>query len=413
MSTAIAAQDNQPPPQPPGEGGGADDTTPGEPASKPSNIVVEAFSSSGSVSNRSEEITDNVPALTEQNVAAKDRREEEEDSRAVADQWEGRRRTDTDHATDRATLGTANATNVTVRLPTVTRSNEGTPRGRAATQTAHPLTPAKARIDYLPTHSADLRALNALITRSGTRFSTRSFPAQVMRMSTIGLSRARSQPTRMGMNNYFEEQNINKTISWDKAMESRPPLQVDMDGPGPTSYRPRNKPLYETNAPSFTFGRKSPPRNGGGRTAWATPWMQSESGFTKKTNFEKTWPTPVHYPGKHEKLALVGKKQVHLPTYPQFSLGARREFLLSKKGSDFEPSPNEYNISSAKVVVLPKAPAFSATPRRGTLWEKKSDTPGPGAYSPSTGWTKPHNPAFTMIGIRGVKKHELGPHATL
>ncbi|KAI8518461.1 hypothetical protein Bbelb_044780 [Branchiostoma belcheri] len=231
MSTAIAAQDNQPPPQPPGEGGGADDTTPGEPASKPSNIVVEAFSSSGSVSNRSEEITDNVPALTEQNVAAKDRREEEEDSRAVADQWEGRRRTDTDHATDRATLGTANATNVTVRLPTVTRSNEGTPRGRAATQTAHPLTPAKARIDYLPTHSADLRALNALITRSGTRFSTRSFPAQVMRMSTIGLSRARSQPTRMGMNNYFEEQNINKTISWDKAMESRPPYRWTWMGP--------------------------------------------------------------------------------------------------------------------------------------------------------------------------------------
>eukprot|EP00058_Branchiostoma_floridae_P004074 XP_002589562.1 hypothetical protein BRAFLDRAFT_81519 [Branchiostoma floridae] len=203
--------------------------------------------------------------------------------------------------------------------------------------------------------------------------------------------------------------------TWDKAMESRPPLQVDMDGPGPTSYRPRNKPLYETNAPSFTFGRKSPPRNGGGRTAWATPWMQSESGFTKKTNFEKTWPTPVHYPNKHEKLALVGKRQVHLPTYPQFSLGARREFVLSKKGSNFEPSPNEYNISSAKVVVLPKAPSFSATPRRGTLWEKKSETPGPGTYSPSTGWTKRHNPAFTMdpawkdivVGFRHVTPWEL------
>ncbi|CAH1271605.1 Hypp4687 [Branchiostoma lanceolatum] len=232
MSTAIAAQDNQPPPQPPGKGGGTDDTAPGEPASKPSNIVVEAFSSSGSVSNRSEETTDNVPALTEQNVAAKDRIEEEEDSRVVEDQWEGRRRPDTDHATDRATLGTANATNVTVRLPRVTRSNEGTPRGRAATQTGHPLTPAKAHIDYLP-NSADLRALNALLTRSGTRFSTRSYPAQVMRMSTISLSRARSQPTRMGINNYFEEQNINKTMSWDKAMESRPPSRWTWINPAP------------------------------------------------------------------------------------------------------------------------------------------------------------------------------------
>ena len=41
-------------------------------------------------------------------------------------------------------------------------------------------------------------------------------------------------------------------------MESRPPLRIDMSGPTPTTYSPRNKPLYETNAPAYSFGRKDP-----------------------------------------------------------------------------------------------------------------------------------------------------------
>jgi len=44
--------------------------------------------------------------------------------------------------------------------------------------------------------------------------------------------------------------------AWHEAMESRPPLRIDMSGPSPTTYSPRNKPLYETNAPAFSFGRK-------------------------------------------------------------------------------------------------------------------------------------------------------------
>ena len=41
-------------------------------------------------------------------------------------------------------------------------------------------------------------------------------------------------------------------------MESRPPLPIDMSGPTPTTYSPRNKPLYETNSPAYSFGRKDP-----------------------------------------------------------------------------------------------------------------------------------------------------------
>ena len=46
--------------------------------------------------------------------------------------------------------------------------------------------------------------------------------------------------------------------AWHVAMESRPPLRIDMSGPTPTTYSPRNKPLYETNAPAYSFGRKDP-----------------------------------------------------------------------------------------------------------------------------------------------------------
>ena len=40
-------------------------------------------------------------------------------------------------------------------------------------------------------------------------------------------------------------------------MESRPPLRIDMEGPGPCSYSPRNRPLNETNSPAWTFGAKT------------------------------------------------------------------------------------------------------------------------------------------------------------
>ena len=51
---------------------------------------------------------------------------------------------------------------------------------------------------------------------------------------------------------------LNSVLAWHVAMESRPPLRIDMSGPTPTTYSPRNKPLYETNAPAYSFGRKDP-----------------------------------------------------------------------------------------------------------------------------------------------------------
>ena len=48
-----------------------------------------------------------------------------------------------------------------------------------------------------------------------------------------------------------------KVITWDAANNARPPLQIDMEGPTPCSYSPRNKPLYETNSPKHSFGRRT------------------------------------------------------------------------------------------------------------------------------------------------------------
>ena len=45
-------------------------------------------------------------------------------------------------------------------------------------------------------------------------------------------------------------------VALDQCINSRPPLPFDLDGPGPWHYSPRNKPLYETNAPEYSMGCK-------------------------------------------------------------------------------------------------------------------------------------------------------------
>ena len=65
---------------------------------------------------------------------------------------------------------------------------------------------------------------------------------------------------------------LDEISAWHEAMESRPPLRIDMSGPTPTSYSPRNKPLYETNAPAYSFGRKEAPK-GNSYVLYRTPYF--------------------------------------------------------------------------------------------------------------------------------------------
>lgn len=67
----------------------------------------------------------------------------------------------------------------------------------------------------------------------------------------------RTKPVPRGPSLYYEEpKKPKKVITWNEAMDARPPLRIDMEGPGPTQYSPRNRPLNETNSPAWTFGSK-------------------------------------------------------------------------------------------------------------------------------------------------------------
>lgn len=63
---------------------------------------------------------------------------------------------------------------------------------------------------------------------------------------------------------YYEEpKKPPKVITWDEANNARPPLRIDMEGPGPCTYSAHNvKPLNETNSPVWTFGGKCDPERG-------------------------------------------------------------------------------------------------------------------------------------------------------
>ncbi|XP_029469138.1 protein STPG3 isoform X2 [Rhinatrema bivittatum] len=142
-----------------------------------------------------------------------------------------------------------------------------------------------------------------------------------------------------------------KVLSWNEAMESRPPLKLDMDGPGPTSYSPFGTTSKEINAPAYTFGRKSPTKEGGGRTAWQTPWFQSSTPFTRKTSFETKWPSPVHY----LQPSTLGPRQPSRPQDPSYSFGRKRRQGFPSKDILNESPPDKYDegLDARNMIVSP------------------------------------------------------------
>lgn len=79
----------------------------------------------------------------------------------------------------------------------------------------------------------------------------------------ISIYRTKPAPRPPMSSLYYEEpKKPKKVVGWDEANSARPPLRIDMEGPGPCTYSPQNKPLYETNAPSWSFGSKTQPDKG-------------------------------------------------------------------------------------------------------------------------------------------------------
>jgi len=202
-----------------------------------------------------------------------------------------------------------------------------------------------------------------------------------------------------------------KPPTWHEAMESRPPLRIDMSGPTPTSYSPRNKPLYETNAPAYSFGRKEAPKDGSGQKAWSKLWFRSQSPFTHKTNYELQWPTPQQYFQR----STLGPKQASRPEFPSHSIGVRRSVNQTNKDVDARPASNQYQPEVAMVYVKPRAPAFTIGSKfRKNSWVKSLNVPAPDVYNLKSCLraVKPSHPAFTMCVERRYKRHDIGPFST-
>ncbi|XP_060540579.1 protein STPG3 [Pantherophis guttatus] len=188
---------------------------------------------------------------------------------------------------------------------------------------------------------------------------------------------------------------------------------LNTDSPGPAAYSPPTMACRETIAPSYTFGWKTPPREGGGRRAWQKSWFMSKNPFWRKVDFntETNWPSPSQY-GQ-----LLGTKLGTLSNTPNFTFGQRGEYCLTKKGILDEPGPNQYNIDRAYTLVLHRPPSIIINPAPLTLykWIEKEETPGPGAYNVDKGYNArlPKCPSFYIQGVRRPKKHETGPFSTL
>ncbi|KAM8802761.1 protein STPG3 [Rhynchonycteris naso] len=212
-------------------------------------------------------------------------------------------------------------------------------------------------------------------------------------------------------------------------MEQRPPIATNLDNPGPTKYQVPDASVREyTPHPHFSFGRKHPTIEGGGRRAWQTVWFQSERPFTQKADFnrELKWPSPTDY------------SPLSRPSVPAFSFGCRRSAsktaeararpgLLRAWGAGLgaqptlqapgekRPSPNTYDTLPGYRLKSRRLPAFSmsGSPALASL-VKSSHTPGPATYNVEDCYNSrfPSVPGVVM-GVRRPKRHDTGPFCAI
>ncbi|ESP04979.1 hypothetical protein LOTGIDRAFT_230033 [Lottia gigantea] len=235
-------------------------------------------------------------------------------------------------------------------------------------------------------------------------------PAKLIRLASRS---ARNSADSEGKSTFYSPPKPTpKVVSLDEAINSRPPLRIDLDGPNPCTYSPRNKPLHENNSPSWSFGKKCYiEKSGGARTSWGKMWYQTPHVWQYKVDFnaDVEWPSPAHYPQP----PLLGQKQPTVHEAPSYSIGVRKNTSSSYRiGVENMPSPIDYDRQTADRLTHPRQPAFTHQFRReGTvLWGNTEPTPGPGSYSPRG--TSLHR-SHTISGCRRDKSHSLGPFSYL
>uniref|UniRef100_A0A674JKB4 Uncharacterized protein n=1 Tax=Terrapene triunguis TaxID=2587831 RepID=A0A674JKB4_9SAUR len=174
-------------------------------------------------------------------------------------------------------------------------------------------------------------------------------------------------------------------MSYREAMDSRPPLVINVDSPGPAAYSPPTMSCRESSAPAYSFGKKTPPREGGGRRSWQKSWFQSKSPFTRKADFNT----------EHN----VGDAC--------FSLWLNLYKFLS---------PNRAQTGKNRRWCSPRL-SSSTSLKCTSCWILflSGNTPGPGLYDVEKGHIArlPSSPSVIIQGIRRPKRHETGPFTTL
>lgn len=242
-------------------------------------------------------------------------------------------------------------------------------------------------------------SLSAIPPQIGTisRTYRSRVPAKLATVSLVG----RRDYSKNAPSFFFEEKEDETFASLEECLQSRPPMRLDLTGPKPTTYDPPTSLPWGTSSPSYTMRPKTQPEKdqGGDRVAWSKQWFASPDIWTYRVNFDSryTWPSPAHYSSR----TTVGSPQFVLPQSPSHTFGKRREFSISKTGSEDEPAPNQYNCNKGRGKVMAKSPAYSIQQgRRGgaVFWMAREPVPGPGSYNPRVycSSNKRCAPAFTI-----------------
>ncbi|XP_063100230.1 protein STPG3 isoform X2 [Cavia porcellus] len=210
-------------------------------------------------------------------------------------------------------------------------------------------------------------------------------------------------------------------LFWSMVLDQRPPFLADPDVPGPAEYVPSAFVRESSPHPHYSIGCRHPGPDGGGRRAWHNAWLQSESPFTQKVDFnnERQWPSPTdHVPSS-------------LPTGPAFSFGGcakpgpprirgprARSLLqdLQRVPGEQRPGPTAYDIHAGCRLQHPRSPAFSMSRAPAfAAWLRASCTPGPATYDVEDCYDVrfPSAPRVVIQGVRRPKRHDTGPFCAL
>merc|ERR1712226_666156 len=176
------------------------------------------------------------------------------------------------------------------RVPSQRRGIVSQASSRPSVGALPSLAPSQAEIGRIPSAGRDRRDVQTpRISRESTRL--RNVP-NVVKMATVtAAASAKTRPetpVEFYQSGYYGEgvRRLRKVVSWDQANNARPPLRVDMDGPTPWSYSPMVKPLKETNAPAWSFGKRSfVEKKGGSRKSWEKSWFHTDDVWKMKTDF--------------------------------------------------------------------------------------------------------------------------------